>query len=158
MKETTVARSSLGPSLIFVTVIYAFFIVILMVIPGVVRWPLVALATWIAGWFVRQVSTMRLAVNNESVIVVNFNSEHTLDLDTVEVDSRHDYEAWPQDDLLPDVRDALGDGEKAAARALWLKDASGEEVRVGVAPVYGSKLDQLAEDLIFAIEEHRSAA
>jgi len=159
MKETTVARSSLAPTLIFVGLAYAFFIVILLVVPGILSWLLIAGATWIAYRFIRRVASMRLAVNNESVIVVNFTTQHRLDLNTVQVDSRLDHLAWPQDDLLPDVRDALGDGEqKPAARALWLTDASGEEVRVGVAPVYGSRLDDLAEDLIDAIEVHRSAA
>lgn len=159
MKETVVARSSLAPVLIFAALIYAFFMVVFSVVPGILSWILIAGGTWLAYTFVRKVAAMRVSVNNASVIVVNFNSSHRLDIDTVEVDARVDRKAWPQDDLLPDVRNALGDGEQPeTARALWLSDASGEEVRVGVAPSYGSRLDEVAEDLILAIDEHRSAA
>lgn len=159
MKETVVARSSLAPVLIFAALIYAFFMVVFSVVPGILSWILIAGGTWLAYTVVRKVAAMRVSVNNASVIVVNFNSSHRLDIDTVEVDARVDRKAWPQDDLLPDVRNALGDGEQPeTARALWLSDASGEEVRVGVAPSYGSRLDEVAEDLILAIDEHRSAA
>ena len=159
MKETVVARSSLAPVLIFSGLIYAFFMVVFSVVSGLLSWALIALVTWLAYTVIRKVAAMRLSVNNASVIVVNFNSSHRLDLGTVQVDARTDREAWPQDDLLPDVREALGDGEEPeTARALWLSDASGEEVRVGVAPPYGNRLDQMAEGLIHAIDEHRSAA
>lgn len=158
MKETVVARSSLAPTIIFAVISYAFFCVILANVQFFLSPFLIAGLTWIAFSFVRRVAKMRLAVNDSSVIVVNFRSEHALDIDTVQVDSRSDRDAWPQDDLTPDVREALGDGDKSEARALWLSDGTGEEVRVGVAPSYGSRLDEVAEDLMVAIDERRSAA
>lgn len=161
MNETTLARSSLAPILVLVALIYAFFVIIFLNVPGILSLVFIAAASWIAYTVLRKVASMRLAVSNESVIVVNFRTRHRLDIETVQVDARADHDAWPQDDLLPEVRDALGDPDAAgaaAARGLWLCDSSGEEVRVGIAPAYGSRLDDLAEELIFAIEERRSAA
>ncbi len=161
MRETVLARTALGPPVGFAIIMYGIFAVAFAGIPGVMKWVFIAALTWVVYAFVRRIMAMRLAVNDDSVIVVNFNSKHALDLDTVTVDSRVDREAWPQDDLIPEFRQALGSGEHGkpdVARGLWLCDSNGEEVRVGVAPAYGSRLDSLAEQLIFAIEERRSAA
>ncbi len=164
MKETVIARTALAPPIVLAAALYAIFAVALAGIPGIFKWIFLGALTWGLVSFVRRIVAMRLAVNDETVIVVNFGGTHALDLETVTVDSRVDREAWPQDDLIDEFREALGrkpgpsKSQTDMARGLWLCDSTGEEVRVGVAPAYGSRLDLLAEELIVAIEERRTAA
>ena len=54
------------------------------------------------------------------------------------------------------MRSTFEQDDPKRARSLVLTDSSEQQVRVGVAPSYGRRLDTISEDLNIAIARHRS--
>ncbi len=116
----------------------------------------------VAYELIRRIRQMKLSVTPEVVHVVNFNSKFALDLESVRIDDENNPDVWPQDDFMSDrPTSADTDGSTVAAnsgkaRSLCLTDDSGIKVPVGVAPSYGTRLDEISEDLYIAIDRMRA--
>ena len=106
--------------------------------------------------FLRKVAAMKVAVDDFKVTVVNLKSRHELELWSVRLEVREDLGIWPQDDLREVMRSTFEQDDPKRARTLVLTDSSEQQVRVGVAPSYGRRLDTISEDLNIAIARHRS--
>ena len=106
--------------------------------------------------FLRKVAAMKVAVDDFKVTVVNLKSRHELELWSVRLEVREDPGIWPQDDLREVMRSTFEQDDPKRARTLVLTDSSEQQVRVGVAPSYGRRLDTITEDLNIAIARHRS--
>ena len=106
--------------------------------------------------FLRKVAAMKVAVDDFKVTVVNLKSRHELELWSVRLEVREDPGIWPQDDLREVMRSTFEQDDPKRARTLVLTDSSEQQVRVGVAPSYGRRLDTITEDLNIAIAKHRS--
>lgn len=81
-----------------------------------------------------------------------------LDFDDAEViddvvDHEELIEQSPVPELIPTPQNRR---EVKKPRSLVLTDASGVRAQVGVAPAYGSRLDEIAEDLYIAIDRMRA--
>ena len=109
-----------------------------------------------ASRFLRKVAAMKVAVDDFKVIVVNLKSRHELELWSVRLEVREDPGIWPQDDLRDSMRETFEQNDPKRARTLVLTDSSEQQVRVGVVPSYGRRLDAITEDLNIAIAKHRS--
>lgn len=95
---------------------------------------------------VRRLAAMAVIVTPEAVVVQNFWSHHEIPLTEVRItDVVEPRPRFGHEDEAP------GDDRVDGARSLYLEDGTGRRVRVGLAPLYGSGLDDLAEDLYRAI-------
>lgn len=158
MKEIVVARSSTGP---FSALIYVSLIIVVgrgWAIWWPVRFLFFAVVFAVAINLLNRMRNMKLSVTPEQVHVVNFNSKFALDINSVRIDDQNNPNAWPQNDLVP--AEALGQNaaSSSGARELMLTDDTGVKANVGVAPSYGSRLDEIAEDLYIAIDRMRAAS
>lgn len=154
--EIVVAKSSTGP---FTALVYFCVIVVLIrgwIIPWQARVVLYAVTLLVAYEAQSRMRGMKLSVTPKSVHVVNFNSKYELDLETVRIDDEKNPETWPQNDVVAAEDLAVGSAGSKQARILCLTDDSGIKAKVGVAPSYGSRLDQIAEDLNAAIVRMRT--
>lgn len=106
--------------------------------------------------FLKRVASMKVAVDDFKVIVVNLKSRHELELWSIRIEVREDPGIWPQDDLREEMRESFEQINPKRARSLVLTDSSEQQVRVGVAPSYGRRLDTITENLNIAIAKHRS--
>lgn len=157
VKEIVVARSSTGP---FTALVYFCVIIVAIrgwVIPWQPRAVLYAVTLMVAYEAQRRMRGMKLSVTSDSVHVVNFNSSYVLDLDSVRIADEKNRETWPQNDVVSAEDLAVGSAGSRSARVLCLTDDSGIKAKVGVAPSYGSRLDEIAEGLHDAVDKMRSA-
>lgn len=157
-EEIVVAKSSAGPAKLLALLCVA----IVVIRSWTVQWPfrvgVVAFTVWLAYLLVTKFSSMKLSVSRSAVHVVNFNSRFELDIDTVKIEDEKNPEAWPHDDNFvarPAPKDEAQRLAEKKARLLILTDASGVKANVGVAPSYGTRLDEIAEDLYIAIDRMR---
>lgn len=158
MKEIVVARSSTGP---FTALIYvSLFIVVVRgwAIIWPVRFGLYIVVFSIAITLLNRMRNMKLSVTPEKVHVVNFNSKFALDINSVRIDDQNNPNAWPQNDFVPPEALASNTAGSTQARELMLTDHTGIKANVGVAPSYGTRLDEIAEDLYIAIDRMRAAS
>lgn len=161
VEEIVVARSSTGPA----KAIAYVSIVIVVVRAWAIIWPVrvvfLAVVFWIIYVLLQRLTGMKLSVSHESVHVVNFNSKFELDINSVRIDDEKNPHAWPKDDFIKVKPDPPKDPEEAAeenakkARTLVLTDDTGIKAPVGVAPSYGTRLDEIAEGLYIAIDRMR---
>lgn len=91
---------------------------------------------------------MKLVVTPTSVVVVNLISRAEFPLGEARIVGEHD--------RSPYVSDAGGKLD-TAGRVLYLVDDGGKTARIGLAPVYGSRRDTMAEDLKRAIAGMQAA-
>jgi len=155
--ETVVATVPMAPVSVLVLGIFIALLAVTSFIPFLtLRLLLVGVSTLAAYRFLTQVAKMKLAVNDFKVVVVNLRSRHELELWSVRIEVRDDPKAWPRDDLLPEMREAFDQEDAKRARSLVLVDSSDQQVRVGIAPSYGRRLDTITENLNIAIAKHRS--
>lgn len=110
--------------------------------PGV--WRIVFLA--VAVILVVRVARMGVVVTPSAVVVTNYIGKHRFPLDEVKIIDERD-----QSPLLSDA----GGKIDRTTRVLYLEDSEGNRVHVGMAPLVGSRLDQIAEDLYRAIDTMR---
>lgn len=155
MEEIVVARSSTGPAKVL-----AFVCVGIVMVRGWTVWlPLRALlflgTLWAAHTLLNRLERMKLSVTPEVVHVVNFNSKYELDLRSVRIDDESNPDAWPQDDIIDTASLASNVAGSKRARMLCLTDDSGVKAQVGVAPSYGTRLDEIAEELYIAVDRMR---
>ena len=109
---------------------------------------------FLALWVVQRMEQMSLSVNHEVVTVVNFGSRHELDTETVRIDTKRG-SVTVHDDAFAG-KNIDGEFKSDRARQLYLTDDNGAEAMVGLAPSYGSRLDDIAEDLYSALAVMRS--
>lgn len=102
-----------------------------------------------------RVGSMKLAVGEGSVEVVNFLSSHVFDLDTVRVETEEEESHWPADDIPTAMGKSSDDVPKIGS--LHLSDELGRRIRVGVIPSYGARAREITDDLNVAIAKHRLA-
>lgn len=155
MEEIVVARSSTGPAKAL-----AFICVAIVMVRGwSIMWPvriILFLGTlWVAHTLLNRLERMKLSVTSEVVHVVNFNSKFALDLQSVRIDDEKNPDAWPQNDIIEATDVSSNVAGSKRARVLCLTDDSGLKAQVGVAPSYGSRLDEIAEELYIAIDRMR---
>lgn len=155
MEEIVVARSPTGPAKLL-----AFVCVAIVMIRGwTIWWPVrvvLFLGTlWVAHALLSRLERMKLSVTPEVVHVVNFNSQFELDLQSVRIDDAKNPDAWPQDDVVEARSVRANTAGSKQARMLCLTDDSGVKAQVGVAPSYGSRLDEIAEELYIAVDRMR---
>lgn len=155
--EIVVAKSSTGPFTALVYVCVAIVLIRGWIVPWQGRVVLYAVTLLVAYEAQSRMRAMKLSVTTDSVHVVNFNSKYVLDLDSVRIDDEKNRETWPQNDVVSAEDLAVGSAGSNSARVLCLTDDSGIKAKVGVAPSYGSRLDEIAEGLHEAIETMRSA-
>lgn len=151
-----VATVPMAPVGVLVGGIFIALLAVTSFVPWPVRVVLVGGGSIAAYQFLRQVALMKLAVTDFKVVVVNLRSRHELELSSVRIEVRDDPSVWPKDDLRDDAREAFGQEEPSRARSLVLTDSSDQQVRVGIAPSYGRRLDTITENLNIAIATHRS--
>lgn len=157
-EEIVVAKSSTGPAQVLAFLSVGIVVGRTWTIQWPVRFALVAFTFGVAYLLLSKLAGMKLSVSQKAVHVVNFNSRFELDINTVRIEDQKNPEAWPHDDIIevnPEPKDELQQLEEKKARALILTDASGVKAPVGVAPSYGSRLDEIAEDLYIAIDRMR---
>lgn len=143
MSEITVAKPD--NSMIAVAVIAAA-VLLLAAIPAQ-SWGVRVLAVAIGVAAVRRFAQMRLSVTRSSVVVVNYTTRHEFPIDEVQIVDERDTSI-----LLPDAS-----GTPASGRTLYVMDRSGRKAHVALAPIYGSRLDTIAEDLYRAISTMKAS-
>ena len=110
----------------------------LIFVEGIVRWLLLALGIG----FVYRLTQMKVSVTSSSVVVVNLFVRYELPLAGTRIVT--------EKDRSPYLSDGGGKMDNTG-RVLYLVSDTGEKVRVGVAPMFGNRLDVIAEDLDRAI-------
>lgn len=150
------ATVPMAPVWIMVAGVFIGLFAITSFVPFTVRIVVLVFGTYGSYLFLSSIAKMKLAVNDFSVVVVNLRSRHELELWSVKIEVRDDPSVWPRDDMLPGMREAFEQEETKKARSLVLVDSSEQQVRVGVAPAYGRRLDTITENLNIAIARHRS--
>ena len=106
----------------------------LIFVEGIVRWLLLALGIG----FVYRLTQMKVSVTSSSVVVVNLFVRYELPLAGTRIVT--------EKDRSPYLSDSGGKMDRTG-RVLYLVSETGEKVRVGVAPMFGGRLDVIAEDL-----------
>ena len=146
----------MAPVNVLVLGIFIGLLAITSFLPFSTRVFVVGVVCLAAYGFLRKVAAMKVAVDDFKVTVVNLKSRHELELWSVRLEVREDPGIWPQDDLREVMRSTFEQNDPKRARTLVLTDSSEQQVRVGVAPSYGRRLDTISEDLNIAIARHRS--
>ncbi len=155
MDEIVVARSSTGPAKVLAALCVGIVLVRGWGIWWPVRIPLYLGVLYVAHMLLGRLERMKLSVTPEVVHVVNFNSKFALDLQTVRIDDAKNPDAWPQNDMVGAGEFAANAPDNKQARMLCLTDDSGIKAQVGVAPSYGARLDEIAEELYIAVDRMR---
>jgi hypothetical protein len=96
---------------------------------------------------VSRFAQMKLSVTRTSVVVVNYTSRHEFALDSVRVVDERETPTWLSD---------MGGKRNRTSRTMYLMDDSGQRVHVALAPMYGTRMDTIAEDLYRAIDRMRT--
>ena len=96
-------------------------------------------------------SKMGLFLTKDSVEVVNFFGEHSLDRKTIRIELEDEASSWPADDIPAAMREASGT-DAPPVTSLYLSDESGQRARVGVAPSFGSRSAEIVRDLWSALD------
>lgn len=146
----------MAPVNVMVIGVFVTLLAVTSFVPLIVRVVVVGVGCILAFGLLTKVAAMKVAVDDFKVTVVNLKSRHELALWSVRIEVREDTKAWPQDDLREGMREAFDQQNPKRARSLVLTDSSDQQVRVGVAPSYGRRLDVIAENLNIAIAKHRS--
>ena len=147
----------MAPVNVLVVGIFIGLLAITSFLPLVLRILAVGGASLWSFRFLTKVSAMKVAVDDFKVTVVNLKSRHELELWSVRIEVREDPAIWPQDDLREVMREGFEQQDPKRARSLVLTDSSEQQVRVGVAPSYGRRMDTITENLNVAIAKHRSS-
>lgn len=147
----------MAPVNVLVVGIFIGLLAITSFLPLVLRILAVGGASLWSFRFLTKVSAMKVAVDDFKVTVVNLKSRHELELWSVRIEVREDPGIWPQDDLREVMREGFEQQDPKRARSLVLTDSSEQQVRVGVAPSYGRRMDTITENLNVAIAKHRSS-
>lgn len=148
MEEIVVARPD--RSMLVAVAVITVFVLAVAAPYGNMAALLVVAATSVAS--VLRLRQMKLSVTRASVVVVNYLARHEVPLNTVRIIDE-------KDQLVGPMRASAGfeDGKLySSGRALYVTDDSGRKVRVGLAPMHGSRLDTIAEDLYRAIARMRT--
>ena len=111
--------------------------------PGAWRYVFLAVAVVL----VVRVARLGVVVTPAGVVVTNYIGKHSFPLDEVKIIDERD-----QSPLLGDS----GGKIDRTSRVLYLEDGAGHRAHVGMAPLVGSRLDRIAEDLYKAIDVMRS--
>ena len=146
----------MAPVNVLVVGIFIGLLAITSFLPLVLRILAVGGASLWSFRFLTKVSAMKVAVDDFKVTVVNLKSRHELELWSVRIEVREDPAIWPQDDLREVMREGFEQQDPKRARSLVLTDSSEQQVRVGVAPSYGRRMDTITENLNVAIAKHLS--
>ena len=157
MGEIIVARAPTGPAKALIILSVIIVVGRAWGAPWQVSLLLYAFVGTVAYVFWKRFDNMKLSVTTQSVLVVNFSKRFALDLASVRIDDEVAPDVWPQDDFIDSGSISSNTAGSKKARALCLTDASGIKVPVGVAPSYGTRLDEIAEDLYIAIDRMREA-
>lgn len=146
----------MAPVNVMVVGVFIALLAITSFVPLIIRVVIVGVGCFAAFGFLTKVAAMKVTVDDFKVTVVNLKSRHELELWSVRIEVREDSKAWPQDDLREGMREAFDQTNPKRARSLVLTDSSDQQVRVGVVPSYGRRLDTITENLNNAIAKHRS--